>query len=112
MAGRTIYNGELVHLTLPHQLHAHDTHTMIQLPPENSIHVSHAYYAYHSTSLLFLAYICTIRMIKSRRVRWAGQVARMGEKRNAHRILVGSQKESDHYEDLGVKIILNWILER
>jgi hypothetical protein len=28
-------------------------------------------------------------MIKSRRVRWAGHVARMGEKRNAYRILVG-----------------------
>jgi transcription termination factor 2 len=30
-----------------------------------------------------------IRMIKSRRMRWAGHVARMGEKRNANRILVG-----------------------
>jgi hypothetical protein len=29
------------------------------------------------------------RMIKSRRMRWAGHVARMGEKRNACRILVG-----------------------
>jgi hypothetical protein len=31
----------------------------------------------------------TITMIKSRRVRWAGTVARMGEKRTAYRILVG-----------------------
>jgi hypothetical protein len=30
-----------------------------------------------------------IRMIKSRRMRWAGHVARMGEERNAYRILVG-----------------------
>jgi hypothetical protein len=30
-----------------------------------------------------------IRMIKSRRMRWAGHVARMAEKRNAYRILVG-----------------------
>jgi hypothetical protein len=30
-----------------------------------------------------------IRMLKSRRMRWAGHVARMEEKRNAHRILVG-----------------------
>jgi hypothetical protein len=29
-------------------------------------------------------------MIKSRRMRWAGHVARMGEKRNAYRILVGN----------------------
>jgi hypothetical protein len=28
-------------------------------------------------------------MIKSRRMRWAGHVARTGEKRNAYRILVG-----------------------
>jgi hypothetical protein len=30
-----------------------------------------------------------IRVIKSRRMRWAGHVARMGENRNAYRILVG-----------------------
>jgi hypothetical protein len=30
-----------------------------------------------------------IRMIKSRRMRWAGHVARMGEKRNFYRLLVG-----------------------
>jgi hypothetical protein len=30
-----------------------------------------------------------IRIIKSRRMRWAGHVARMGEKRNAYRLVVG-----------------------
>jgi hypothetical protein len=30
-----------------------------------------------------------LRMIKSRRIRWAGHVVRMGEKRNAYMILVG-----------------------
>jgi hypothetical protein len=30
-----------------------------------------------------------IRIIKSRRMRWAGRVVRMGQKRNAYRILVG-----------------------
>jgi hypothetical protein len=30
-----------------------------------------------------------IRMIKSRKMRWAGHVARMWETRNAYRILVG-----------------------
>jgi hypothetical protein len=30
-----------------------------------------------------------IRIIKARRMRWAGHVARMGEKRNAYRLLVG-----------------------
>jgi hypothetical protein len=31
-----------------------------------------------------------IRIITSRRIRWAGHVARMGEKRNAYRLLVGN----------------------
>jgi hypothetical protein len=34
-----------------------------------------------------------IRMIKSRRMRWAGHVARMGETRNSYRILVRKSKE-------------------
>jgi hypothetical protein len=33
-----------------------------------------------------------IRIIKSRRMKWAGYVARMGEKRNAYRLLVGKQE--------------------
>jgi hypothetical protein len=30
-----------------------------------------------------------IRQIKSRRMRWAGQMARMGEYRNVYRVLMG-----------------------
>jgi hypothetical protein len=37
----------------------------------------------------FCSFTSIIRMIKSRRIRWAGHVARMVEKRNAYRILVG-----------------------
>jgi hypothetical protein len=37
-----------------------------------------------------------IRMIKSRRMRWAGHVARIGEKMNAHRILVGKAEGKNH----------------
>jgi hypothetical protein len=33
-----------------------------------------------------------IRMIKLRRMTWAGHVARMGEKRNAYMILMGKPK--------------------
>jgi hypothetical protein len=32
---------------------------------------------------------CIIRIMKARRMRWAGHVARMGEKRDAYRLLVG-----------------------
>jgi hypothetical protein len=33
-----------------------------------------------------------IRVVKSRRIRWAGHVERMGSKRNAYRILVGKSE--------------------
>jgi hypothetical protein len=33
-----------------------------------------------------------IRIIKARKMRWAGNVARMGEKRNAYGLLVGKPK--------------------
>jgi hypothetical protein len=33
-----------------------------------------------------------IRIIKLRRMRWAGHVARMGEKRKVYRLLVGTQE--------------------
>jgi hypothetical protein len=40
---------------------------------------------YSSTSI--------IRIIDSRRMRWAGHKARMGEKKNAYRLLVGKPEE-------------------
>jgi hypothetical protein len=53
-----------------------------------------------------------IRMMKSRRMRWARHVARMGEKKNAY--WWESQKEVDHWEDqdVGGRLIIKWILER
>jgi hypothetical protein len=42
-----------------------------------------------------------IRQIKSRRMRWAGRVARMGEGRNMYRFLVGKPEGKNHLEDQG-----------
>ena len=56
-----------------------------------------------------------VRVIKSRRMRWAGHVARMGEERRVYRVLVGKPGgERDHWGDLGVDgwIILGWISGR
>jgi hypothetical protein len=36
-----------------------------------------------------------IRQVKSRRMRWAGHVARMGEERKVYKVLVGKPKERD-----------------
>jgi hypothetical protein len=38
----------------------------------------------------------TIRIIKSRRMRWAGHVARMGEKGNAYKLLLGKPEGKNH----------------
>jgi hypothetical protein len=53
-------------------------------------------------------------MIKSRMMKWAGHVARMGAKRNAYRVLVGKSEGKEPLEDLDVggRSIPKWILER
>jgi len=55
-----------------------------------------------------------VRVIKSRRMRWAGHVARMGEKRECIGSWWGNRRERDHCGDLGVDgwIILGWISRR
>jgi hypothetical protein len=49
-----------------------------------------------------------VRVIKTRRMRSAGHVERMGDMRNAYDILVGKHERRDHLEDVGVdgKILL------
>jgi hypothetical protein len=49
----------------------------------------------------------TIRLIKSRSMRWAGHVARMKRERNAFTILVGKPEGKT---PLSGRIILKWIL--
>jgi len=49
-----------------------------------------------------------VRVIKSKRMRWAGYVARMGEERGVYRVLVGKPEgKRDHWGDLGVD---GWII--
>ena len=55
-----------------------------------------------------------VRVIKSRRLRWAGHVARMGEERGRIGSWWGNRRERDHWGDLGVDgwIILGCISRR
>jgi len=53
-------------------------------------------------------------VIKLRKMRWAGNVARMDEERGAYNFLVAKPEERNHWGDLGVDgwIILWWISRR
>jgi hypothetical protein len=55
-----------------------------------------------------------VRVIKLRRMRWAGQIARMGEERGVIGLLWGNLRERDHWRDSGIggRIILGWIFRK
>jgi hypothetical protein len=55
-----------------------------------------------------------VRVIKSRRMRWAGHVARLGAERVVHRGLVGKPEQKRPLGDPGVdgRIIFGWIFRR
>jgi hypothetical protein len=55
-----------------------------------------------------------IRQIKSKRMRSAGHVARMGKGGNVYRVLVGKHEGKGHLEDQGVdeRIESKWTLGR
>ena len=52
-----------------------------------------------------------VRLIKSRRMRWAGHVSQMGEGRGVHKVLVGKPEGKNHWGDQDVdgRIILRWL---
>ena len=66
----------------------------------------------HNEELRYLYSLPNIvRVVKSRRMRWAGHVACMGEGRGVQRVLVGKPEGKRPLEHLDVdgRIILRWI---
>jgi hypothetical protein len=55
-----------------------------------------------------------VRVIKSRSMRWAGNVTRMEEGRDVYRVLVGKPKEKRYLivRDVDGRIILRWIFRK
>jgi len=55
-----------------------------------------------------------VRVIKSRRMRWAGHVGPMGDRRDVCRVLLGTSERKDHLKDLGVgvRMILRWMFRK
>ena len=76
-----------------------------------------------NVALIFTRYVTSnylyslpniVRVVKSRRMRWAGHVARMGEGRGVHRVLIGKPEGKNHWGDPDVdgRIILRWIFRK
>jgi hypothetical protein len=65
------------------------------------LHTDNIYNLYSSSNV--------IRVISSRRVTWAGHVARMEEMKNTYGILV---KKREGKRPLGRRITLKWILKK
>jgi len=55
-----------------------------------------------------------VRVIKSKIMRWEGNVARMREGRGVYGVLVRKPEERDHLEDPGIdwRLILRWIFRK
>jgi hypothetical protein len=56
----------------------------------------------------------SVRVVKSRGMRWARHVASVGERRSVHRFWWGNLRVRDHFGDPDVdgRIILRWILRK
>jgi len=55
-----------------------------------------------------------VRVVKSRRMRWAGHVTRMGEGRGVHRVMVGKPEGKRPFgrPDVDGRLILRWIFRK
>ena len=63
------------------------------------------------TDVYFLPNV--VRVVKSRRMRWALHVACMGERRGVHRVLVGPEGKGHWGDpDIYVRTVLRWIFRK
>ena len=58
--------------------------------------------------------IIIVRVMKSRRMRWAVYVARMEEGRGVQKVLMGEPEGKNHwgYQDVDGRILLKWIFRK
>jgi hypothetical protein len=55
-----------------------------------------------------------VRVIKSRRTKWVGHIARTGERGDVYRFWWGNLREKDHLEDPDIdgRLLLRWIFRK
>jgi hypothetical protein len=87
-----LYECETWSLTLreEHRLRVFENRMLRRISGPKRDEVTEEWRKLHNEELRYLySSPSIIRIIKSRRMRWAGHAARMGEKRNTYRLLVG-----------------------
>jgi hypothetical protein len=97
-------------------------HSVTSNKTRSEMHSLYTLFIYwHYAILISIGRICDlyslpsiVRVVKSRRMIWAGHVARMGEGRGVHSVLVGKPEERKHWGDPDVdgRIILRWIFRK
>jgi hypothetical protein len=87
---RNVFCNKLIDLREEHRLRVFENRVLRRIFGPKRDEVTGGWRKLHNEELDSLYSSPSIlRMIKSRRMRWEGHVARTGEKRNAHGILVG-----------------------
>ena len=76
--------------------------------------INYYYYYYINEELSDLHSPNIVRVIKSRRMRWAGHIARKGERKGVYRVLVGKPGYNSPFGRPGVdgRIILRWFFRK
>jgi hypothetical protein len=86
-----------------HRLRVFENRVLIRIFGPKRDEVTGEWRKLHSEQLRNLySFPNIIRQIKSRRMRWAGHVARMGEERKVYKVLVGKLAGKRPLEDRGV----------
>jgi hypothetical protein len=97
-----------------HRLRVFENRVLRRIFGPNRDEVTGEWRKFHNKELHDLYSFNIVRVIKSRRRRWAGHVAWIGEERGVYRALVGKPEGKSHWGDPGVdgRIRLGWIFRK
>jgi len=78
---------------IPYHKHKYSTACKTQTPVQKGFYIIYIFELHNEELNDLYSSPNIVRVVKSRRMRWVGHVARMGERRGIYRVLVGKPKE-------------------